>query len=251
MGSMDSERSKLEQLRGKLGQQAADKAREVEELKRRELAKADETPLPQEVEELMKQNELEAATVVFSKQAIRLFSHMFGNSLENAMERSMNYVEQRLEHMVEAVIERKLTETMSYAATALSDLMPKVVPDPFTEFAKEHMATSREVNKVVPMFRVSPKDTPEVSPKDTPIKEQKVTRKKKGKYLMGKREQLRDLIKEAGGPVTPAILTSRFQEKYGVDIKKNIYNLLTRTLSTYPDEIKRADFGSYEYVSAE
>jgi len=133
-GVTKANRVKLSQLRGK-GAQAALDARKLAEtailtaMKDKEVRSTIHIPsvIPEDVSQLMKDNELENATIIFSHQAMRLFSHMFGNSMQVAVEQAMQGIEKKIEE----VIERKSIEMMNYASNAMANMMG--VPQHTTE----------------------------------------------------------------------------------------------------------------------
>lgn len=128
-GSTGKERKILAELRGK-GAKAAHDAMVLAETailrsrKDKEFSKDMHIPtvIPEDIREIMTDNELENATVVFGHKALQLFSYVFGQAMNSAIESAMS----NLEQSIEKAMERKLTETLNLATNSMSSLLETI-----------------------------------------------------------------------------------------------------------------------------
>jgi hypothetical protein len=146
VGVTASSRRKLQDLRGKGAKLAQDKRVLAQTAiltakKDKEAKKTIHVPpvVPEEVARLMKDNELENATIIFSHQALQLFTHMFGNSVQVAIESAMQDIDQK----IEKAVEKQAIEILKHASAAMKAMM-----DP-QEIVKK--AVEDKLNNIIPM----------------------------------------------------------------------------------------------------
>jgi hypothetical protein len=153
-GAMRQVYRSINELRGKAGKEAGDKQVLAEtaimNAVKDKMSKQDihiPSSIPQDVSKLMTENDLQNATIVFSHNAIQLFSYVFGQSMHTAVQQAI----QGIEKTVEEVVERKVAQTLNYASGAMGSIlgMMQKPHDPYEDFARDlHDANKAGVTNI-------------------------------------------------------------------------------------------------------
>lgn len=128
-------RKKLADLRGQGAKKASD-ARVLAETAIMQAAKEYEARkqvyvpalLPEDVAKLMKDNEMEDATIVFSKNAINLFSYLFSQNMAVAVKDAMTGLQSSIEEMLERKLAQMVNQTANSMESVLGVLISKNAP---------------------------------------------------------------------------------------------------------------------------
>jgi hypothetical protein len=195
-------------------------------------------------DKLMEAGSLKEAAVVFSHEGMKAFAEMFGNSVESAIARNTNGIEQ----VIERVVERKLKEMLAGATEGLQ------------EFLQGSMANSVEkavdniFNPQQPKVENQPIKVPQAEvPKDavrTPVfhlERKTAPKKKKKSSKMTIEDTVIDILRNnKHRELTTADIGYIAMEKY----KRKWHNPsspINMTMKRYPEHIEKVSHGVYKY----
>ena len=86
------------------------------------------------VEELMGKGNIKEAAVVFSREGMNAFAHMFGNSVEsaviNVLDKRMDDITKGMESRLEAIIEAKMLEMLEGMTEGMKQMAQSTAPAP-------------------------------------------------------------------------------------------------------------------------
>jgi hypothetical protein len=194
-------------------------------------------------DKLMEAGSLKEAAVVFSHEGMKAFAEMFGNSVESAIARNTNGIEQ----VIERVVERKLKEMLAGATEGLQ------------EFLQGSMANSVEkavdniFNPQQPTIEKQPIEVPQAEvPKDvvrTPVfhLERKTAPEKKSKKKMNIEDVVIDILRNnPNRELTTADIGFIAMEKYKRRWR-NPSSPINMAMKKYPESIEKVTHGLYKY----
>lgn len=95
-----------------------------------------EMALDNEVRDLMDRNELENATIIFSKQAIQLFAHLFGNSMEAAVQRGLKGLEERMDKKIQDSLNNHMVDVLNKSSIAIQEFLDESVSETLSSFVE-------------------------------------------------------------------------------------------------------------------
>lgn len=239
------ERQKISSFRGKSAKEAADKrvlaqtailASAVAKQARKDISVPME--VPSDVSRIMKENELENATIVFGQNAIQLFSYVFGQSMHLAIKEAVCGIEQSMEK----IVEQKMIEVLKGASQAvdpmLTGMITKMESDNLIELAKEMRETSGTYSMEDYM-----RDNPYI-PLESEIADGKKDIPRGQIYNL-----IMSVVKEAKEDVKVSYIIKSLDKVYNLN-HATVYASLNYML-TKPEKfnIKRSSYGAYSILS--
>jgi hypothetical protein len=239
------ERQKLSVFRGRKAKEAEDKrvlaqtailASAVAKQARRDITVPND--VPSDVSRLMKENELENATIVFGQNAIQLFSYVFGQSMHLAIKDAVSGIEQSMEK----IVEQKMLEVFRNASQAvdpmLTGMITRMGSDNLVELAKEMRETSGTYSMEDYM-----RDNPYI-PLESETTGEKIDIPRGQMYNL-----IMSVVEEAIGDVKVSYIIKTLDKVYNLN-PATIYASLNYMLSK-PDRfnIQRSSYGAYSIRS--